>query len=253
MSSTMKIIAIETSGRVGSVALAVGPQLICEKEFTGDQQHSSQLFPLLDSLCKEQGWSPDQIDEIYVSVGPGSFTGLRVGITAAKTLAFAHPINIVAVPSTDVMALNFSGDLPESVRDIETVAVVMDAKRRQIYTSVFVRTESGNSEESSDQLLPGYRVIIPPSVMTPAELLAQSPRPLAILGEGLRWHHESLSGPEIETLSEDYWQPMARNVHRCGFLRAQAGLYAQADQLTPLYLRRPEAVEKWEQLHGTKS
>lgn len=248
MTSTKKIIAIETSGRIGGSALACGSQLLCEKQFTGDQQHTSQLFPLLESLCKTQNWSPDQIDEIYVSVGPGSFTGLRVGITAAKTLAFAQSVKVVAVPSTDVMALNFSGNLPNLTREIETVAVVMDAKRRQIYTSVLSRTEPSNG--SVEQFVPGFRVIVPPCVMTPEELLAKTPRPLAILGEGLRWHHDKLSGPDIFTLPEEYWQPLARNVHRCGLLRAQAGLYAQPDQLIPLYLRRPEAVEKWEQLHG---
>jgi tRNA threonylcarbamoyladenosine biosynthesis protein TsaB len=246
-----KIIVIETSGRVGGAALACGSQILCEEQFTGDQQHTSQLFPLLDSLCKSKNWTPDQVDEIYVSVGPGSFTGLRVGITAAKTLAFARSIKVVSVPSTDVIALNFlekSQKIAKNHEKIDNLAVVMDAKRGEVYTSVFTRIDP--SENCDDQLVPGFRVILPPSVMSPAELLANTPRPLAILGEGLRWHHDQFCDPDIITLEEKYWQPLARNVHRCGQLRARAGLYVDPDQLTPLYLRRPEAVEKWEQLHG---
>lgn len=256
MNENKHIVAIETSGRIGGVALARGSQLLCEKQFTGDQQHTSQLFPLLDELCRQQNWRPDQIDELYVSVGPGSFTGLRVGITAVKTLAYAREIKVIAVPSTDVLAMNFNADLTETVRDIQNVAVVMDAKRQQVYAAVYSRLDLNNGNSSSvdaatGAFIPGFKEIVPPTVIKPDELLAQTLRPLAILGEGLRWHREQLTDQDVYALDESYWQPLARNVHRCGLLRAEAGLYAQADQLTPLYLRRPEAVEKWEQLHGT--
>lgn len=219
----------------------MGPELVLQQDFSGEQTHSRETLVAIDQACRRAGWRPGEIDQVYVSVGPGSFTGLRVGITAAKALAFAEPVKVVAVPSLDVMVLN-----TESLGVFEGVAIaaVMDAKRQQVYAAVYTQNGQG------DPFLPGFRRKIEPTVIFPADLLTQISSSLYVLGDGLRWRGRDFCAERVTCLPESYWRPQAANVLRCGWLRAQAGVFTDPDLLTPLYLRRPEAVEKWEQLHG---
>src|SRR6185369_8895119 len=96
----------ETSGGIGSIAIAEDGCVVVEETFSHGLKHAAGIVPIIDRLCASRGWKPADVEEIYVSVGPGSFTGLRVGITVAKTLAFATGARIVAVPSVDVLARN---------------------------------------------------------------------------------------------------------------------------------------------------
>ena len=248
MRNKTRIIAVETSGRIGSVAAALSEQLLSEQSFTDKLRHAAELLPTIRRLCADQNWRPDDIEELYISVGPGSFTGIRIAATLAKTLAFAQNTRIVAVPSIEAHVL--SADLAENqlALGIKYVAVVLEAGRKQIFSAVFERVST--KSRSADASLPGFRTVISQAVMTPAELLAQAPRPLFLIGEGINYHRDELSADQVTVLDNKYWQGRAGFVHRCGCLRARAGLFADAEQLEPMYLRRPEAVEKWEQLHG---
>src|SRR5512146_512531 len=101
-----RVLAIETSGRVGSIALAQGGSILAEAEFEHGLKHAAEIIPMIDRLCRERQWTPRDIEHAYVSAGPGSFTGLRIGITLAKTLAFATGAKLVAVPTVRVLAEN---------------------------------------------------------------------------------------------------------------------------------------------------
>src|SRR5688500_8632212 len=92
-------LALETSGRTGSVALAVDGVVVAEEQFAHGLKHAAGIVPMVDRLCRGRGWTPGEIEAVYVSAGPGSFTGLRVGVTVAKTLAFATGAKVVAVPT----------------------------------------------------------------------------------------------------------------------------------------------------------
>lgn len=246
MNYSAKIIAIETSGRLGSLAAAIGPEMLAEYRFSDNQRHTAELMSMLDQLCRDCGWQPSDIEQIYVSAGPGSFTGLRVGITAAKVVAFALGAKVVAVPSCDVLALNMTDyfvGLSAEPDGAAQVAVVLDAQRKQIYGSVFVIAPA-------DGFIPGFRTVSEPAVMTPAELLERTARPLYLIGEGAHYYADQLNGPDVILVPTEYSQPRAANVHRCGLLRASAELFTEPDSLSPIYLRRPEAVDKWERLHG---
>ena len=241
--------ALETSAPLGSVALAVGPQIMAQKTFTAKLRHASELLATMDILTRKQKWQPSDIDQLYVSAGPGSFTGIRIAVTAAKTLAFAQKTNIVSVPSIEAHALNAENAARDLNLDFKFLAVVLEAGRNQIFAAVF---EKVGPADSPDKFLPGFRTLIAPALMTPAQLLAQAPRPLFLLGEGLKYHPADFDVEEVISLPEKYHQPQARNVLRCGWPRAQANLFVEPDTFTPTYMRRPEAVEKWEKLHGTK-
>src|ERR1051325_7330032 len=101
-----RALAIETSGRIGSVALVDETGAIKEREFPHGLQHAAGLIPLIDELCSARGWKPADLREVYVSAGPGSFTGLRIGITLSKTLAFVTGAKLVAVPTMRVLVEN---------------------------------------------------------------------------------------------------------------------------------------------------
>jgi tRNA threonylcarbamoyladenosine biosynthesis protein TsaB len=104
--------------------------VVGEDEFPHGLQNAAMMIPRIDTLCKAQGWQPGDFEEIYVSVGPGSFTGLRIGVTLAKTLAMVTGARVVAVPSVRVLARN----APAEARN---VIIVLDAKRGQIFTARF--------------------------------------------------------------------------------------------------------------------
>src|SRR5688572_24400197 len=131
-----RALAIETSGRVGSIAVVDDGRVVREEQFPHGLQHAAQIIPIIDQLTKAQGWSPRDVDELYVSVGPGSFTGLRIGVTLAKTMALATGVKLVAVPTVRVLVEN----APAEARH---VIIVLDAKREQIFTARFERTADG--------------------------------------------------------------------------------------------------------------
>ena len=246
MNNNSAILALETSARIGSVALARGPKLLIEKSFSAGFRHTRELMPVIAQLTRQQGWIPNQLDQIHLSIGPGSFTGLRIAVALAKALTFAQPhIKIVSVPSTDVLVQNASQAAAMQNLPIRNAACVIDAKRKQIYTALYEKLD-----DQPDSFIPGFRTIIPPCLMTPHELLEKAPRPLYLLGEGLKQHAEALTAPDVFHLDSDYQKPHAAKVHACGWLRACAGLFDSPQELTPLYLRRPEAIERWEKLHG---
>src|SRR5688500_6189975 len=159
-----RILAIETSGRVGSDALAREGRVLVEAQFPHGLKHAAEIVPSIDRLCREQGWGPGDIEHVYVSVGPGSFTGLRIGVTLAKTLAFARGVKVVAVPSVRVLVENAPSEALH-------VIIVLDAKRDQIFTARFERTGEGWVERE------------PAHVESLSAMLSRSPRPVHLIGE----------------------------------------------------------------------
>ena len=232
-----RIIAIETSGRRGSVALGQGPKLVADVNFSANQEHARDLIPMTDRLCREHGWSPRTIKQCFLSIGPGSFTGLRVAVAFARHFALAVGAKICAVPTLDVIAEN----TVEIQRPPKHLAVILDAKRGEVFSAVF--------ELHDGQ----YRRIIEPRMIEPAKLIATAPSPIAIMGEGIDYHRDVIEATNVEILDHALWWPRAANVHRIGWSLALQGEFTDPTRLTPFYLRRPEAEELWEKRHGTSS
>ena len=229
-----RILAIETSGPIGSVALAQGDKIIAAQSFTATLRHSVQLIPTIDTLCKTANWTAQDIQYLFVSAGPGSFTALRVGITFARTLAQAADCLLVAVPTVDVIAQNIRPMLAEQAGPIH-IAVILDAKRSELYAAAF-KWESSTLTK-----------IIPEQVISPANLLEQLPKPLWLIGQGIDYHRPALAQPALVILDQQYWPPQARNVHACGMRLARQGRFVQLENLVPIYLRLPHAQERYQQ------
>lgn len=226
----VRLLAIETSSRRGSVALGDGPTLVAAAEFSADTRHAVELLPTIDRLFAAHAWDRASLRQVYVSVGPGSFTGLRVAVTAARHLALALDVRIVSVPSLAVIADN-ALRLPDPP---PRVAVVLDAKRKQVYAGLFERRGQD------------YEPVGPPVVEDPGHWLASLPRPLIVMGEGVTFHREAIAATGLPILDDDHALPRAESVHRLGWKLALAGRFTPARELVPLYLRRPEAEEIWE-------
>lgn len=225
-------LAIETSGRVGSVAIVRDGHVLVEEAFEHGFKHATELLPMVDRLVRAQGWQPADVEELYVSVGPGSFTGLRIGVTLAKTMALATGVKVVAVPTVRVLADNAPPDAPN-------VIVVLDAKRDQIFTARFAR--AGNRWETQEDA----------HLDSLADMLHRSPRPVWLIGEGIPLHEKFLPKDDADVIvtPPDAWRARATAVATLGTEMAALGQYADVDKLTPIYIRRPEAEEKWDQAH----
>lgn len=126
----MKILAIESSGLVASVAVIENNILLGEYTTNQKKTHSQTLLPMLDELTKRLELDLNTIDAIAVSMGPGSFTGLRIGSATAKGLGLALDKPIIPVPTVDALAFNLWGT-------DKLVCPLMDARRQQVYTGLY--------------------------------------------------------------------------------------------------------------------
>jgi tRNA threonylcarbamoyladenosine biosynthesis protein TsaB len=211
-------LAIETSSRHGSVTLGRADVMLATVELPEQRRHAVELMPAIDRLCRDHGAGPRAIGEIYVSVGPGSFTGLRVGVTTAKILGRVTGAKLVAVPTLAVVAANAPADMPR-------VAVMLNAKGGRCFTGVF--------EEA--------RPVGEPSLMTPAELANMYRGPL--IGD----HLPPFDWPEdVQLLDSSLAVPRSAVVWSIGRKLAVEGRFTPALEFVPLYVRLPEAEELWQ-------
>lgn len=191
-------------------------------------QHAAQIVPIIDGLCRRRGWQPQQLEELYVSIGPGSFTGLRIAVTLAKTMALTTGVKLVAVPSSMVLVRN----APVEARH---VIIVLDAKRGQVFTARF--------EREGDQWIERE----PAHLDRLVDMIARAPRPVYLIGEGLPYHRQAVpdNDPQVIVTPPEQWRARATMTAEVGMMLARQGHYADPLTLAPIYIRLPEAEEKW--------
>lgn len=222
-------LAIESSGAWGSVALGRGFEIHGTRTLPAPRQYAAQFLPAVQALCAECSVLPTQIRYVFLSAGPGSFTGLRIGVTAARMLALAHTAGIVPVPTLDVIAHNAL----QSPSDVSAVAVVLDAGRARVYAAWYQR--------GADDMTPGSQ----PAEVDPYEFLLTLPEHVAVMGEGITYHRPAIERSGRRILPEALWPPRAETVYRLGLAHARKGRLVDRRQLIPVYVRPPEAEEKW--------
>ena len=223
----MRLLAIETSTGIGSVAILDAEEKVMKHiEFPEGTKHGKALVPSIRKLLDGAGWSPSDIDTVAVSVGPGSYTGLRVGLVCGKMAAVFAGADLVAVPSLDVIAHNAD-------TEYERVCAVSDARRDQVYASTYER--AGNSLRR----MSGYAVV------APQELLGSLREGTVLVGDGIPVIRPSAGEGSVVLAPEDQWVPRAKTVAELGAMLHAQGVRSDPYSTEPMYLRKAAAEEKW--------
>lgn len=225
----MKILGIDTSNQVMTVALAENSRLVAEKTVNIKRNHSIQLMPAIEELFKEAEWLPKELDRVAVAKGPGSYTGVRIGVTVAKTLAFSLNCEIVGLSSLQVLAGN--GDrIPGSY-----IVPVFDARRNNIYTGLYHFVDNKLEQVKEDTHM---------AVDEWLEELKKLKGPLQLVGEDVEKHREVIK-KELSDVLVDL--PMSRQYPRASVLIEQAlNMLPESTHLfEPNYIRLAEAEQKW--------
>ncbi len=228
-------LAVETSGRKGSAAVGIGDQILAECTLSGRLRHGAELLDCCSGLLQQVASRPSDVEHIYISAGPGSFTGIRIAVTTAKIMNFAAETRIIPVSTMDVLAANADQCPKPATGDIERIATVLDAKRGQFYIALFQHSKGKWLKSVDDCLMTSSQF---------CERFARGDKTLWLLGEGLLYYADDFKADQIALLDESCWYPHARNVYLSAREKAKRGEFAEALALTPHYIRGPEAVPK---------
>ena len=141
-----KILMIETSTECCSVALSEGTHIVAERVDETPKQQSALLAPYADAVLQECGWKAADLDAIAVSEGPGSYTGLRVGVSTAKGLCFAAGVPLIGVDTLQILACQAFTVISGLTRNPGRIVAMLDARRMEVYAATF----DGNARKLTD-------------------------------------------------------------------------------------------------------
>ena len=238
----MKILAIDTTAKTATAALTEDSRLLGLTVLNTPNTHSVTLLPMIDGILKGSGIGIKDIDLLACSVGPGSFTGVRIGAAAIKGLAYADNKPCIGVSSLEALALNIT----------ETdgiICPVMDARRNQLYNALF-KYENGSLKR-----------LTPDRVLTAEELkneLSIAPVTVHLTGDGTAIAKKALAGTDIK---EPHETLRYHNAYTVALLAYNTYISAAdeekqgftAERLSPVYLRASQAErERLERLEKEK-
>lgn len=223
----MKLLALETSATAASVVVCQGEELIAQSFQRTGLTHSAALMPMAEALLKNAGLHLKDMEAIAVAAGPGSFTGLRIGMAAAKGLAWSMGLPCVGVSTLEAMAWQLSG--MEGV-----ICAVMDARRQQVYRALFELREGRPTRLTEDGAV---------SLEQLGEELAQVKKKKVFVGDGARLCYNSFNGCDGQAhlapphlLYQSAW-----GVARCALELAGTPAWTDAAAAALQYHRLPQA------------
>lgn len=227
----MRTLLIETSTTEGEVALADERGLVAIRRLSSERKHARDLVPFLRELFLETGWKPRELTALFLDLGPGSYTGLRVGVATAKSLAYATGASVVGV---DVMHVLAEGAPPRAA----DVHVIVDAQQSSVYAAAFRRA----SREAAPIMVGDIGIL-------PAAEWAAGLRPGSfVTGPGLSTAKVLPAGCQVASESERL--PRAEHLWKVARRLWEAGRREDFWTLEPLYLRPSSAEAK---LRGQES
>lgn len=228
ISKNMKILAIDTSSKICSVALLENSEVIDELNLDDGKTHSENLMPLIDEILNKNNINIKQIEMLACSVGPGSFTGIRIGVATIKPIAEVLNIKIASVTSLETLARNIEFEKTENKENIEIIISLIDARNNQVYAGIFDREFNKKEEYIADDItvvlekLKKYNNII-------------------CVGDGAILHQnllkENLSNVKFAVKNIQ----SARSVGKMGYKKFLENKLMTADEIIPIYLRKSQA------------
>lgn len=230
----MRVLALDATTRRGSVALADGGDVIDERPGDASRSHAERLPDELLALLDARGWSLADIDLLAVASGPGSFTGLRIGIATIQGLAFVMRRPVVAVSTLDAVAHLVATDRPEGA----ILGAWIDAQRGEVFSALYRVT--GAAPFVPERL----EAIEPASVGEPAPTLSRwrariGAAALVVAGDGAARYEDLLRGGGVADVRLP--PTLAGAIARVAAVRAARGETVAAAGIRPEYVRRPDA------------
>jgi len=224
----MLVLGIETATWLGSVALVTESEVIAEYTLNIRRTHSERLMGMIVRILSDAAAAPKDLDGIAVSIGPGSFTGLRIGLSTVKGLCFANGLRMAVVPTLRAMAsrMCFSS---------YPVCPLLDAKKQEVYGALYDVSEGGE------------RCVLAPCVLSLEKLLKQISGPTIFSGDGTTIFRDPIReklGDQALFAPPHLAHPDAAAVARLGRSALEKGEYAEPFGIEPTYLRRSEVEIK---------
>jgi tRNA threonylcarbamoyladenosine biosynthesis protein TsaB len=223
----VRILGFDTATRQASVGLWSDGQIIAEVS-GASQNHAVSLLPFIDDTLRQAGCAIGDVDAVAVSSGPGSFSGLRVGLSVAKGLACATGVRVIPVPTLAALARSLHpARLPASQRE-QTICTLLDAHKGELYAATFAPAAQGGER------------LTPDTVVTAEALLPHLPLPCLILGDAVVTYGAFLRerlGDAVTLLPFDAYAPRGGAVAALAAESLPAGAGTDATHLEPCYIR----------------
>jgi tRNA threonylcarbamoyladenosine biosynthesis protein TsaB len=225
----MKTLAIDTSNFVMGVSILDNEEVIGEMITNIKKNHSIRLMPAIQSLMEECSIEPSQLERIVVAEGPGSYTGVRIGVTIAKTLAWTLSIPLVGVSSLEVLAANgryFNG----------YISPMFDARRGQIYTGLYEYENGQLKNVMDDQLVMNHEWV---------KKLKEYERPVLFIGNDVRLHQELFSRELANQAAFSAITQQNPRPSELGLIGVKKQPIDHVHEFVPNYIRMAEAEVNW--------
>ena len=230
----MKVLGIDTSTSCGSVGLIDDGEVISDYLLNVPVTHSQRLLGAIEFVLKEAGHQIENLDGWAIALGPGSFTGLRIGVSTVKGLAFATGKPVTGVSTLDVLASQIG---PTS----HLICPVLDARKKEVYTA-FYRNDQGD----------GLKRLSLYQALEPAELIKKIEEKTLFVGNGVKTYgdylQDALSSRAIFPALPLHL-PHGSVVAKLGLELLKKGEYLDLPTFTPIYVRSSEAEVKWQERH----
>lgn len=229
----MKILGIDTSTMAANVAVLEDDKLICEYTINTKKTHSQKLMPMIENMLKLSDIDIKDIDAIGICVGPGSFTGLRIGMATAKAMAHVNNIPLIGVNSLEVLSANM--DLCN-----KKICSILDAQRNQVYTCKYIVEDSKCKQIEEISIIPIDNLL---------EELSSTNEEWVILGEAAYKYKE-----KIEDISNITIPSPSNNITKASSLCIVARDKFEQNievhncyDINPMYIRKSQAEEQYEE------
>jgi tRNA threonylcarbamoyladenosine biosynthesis protein TsaB len=231
----MRVLGIDTSTPCGSIGLIEGEQILCEYSLNRKVSHSERVLKTIDRVLEDSGLSIGEIDGFAVSIGPGSFTGLRIGVSVVKGLAFATGRCVAGVSTLDALAQNvrYSPYL---------ICPLLDARKGEVYTALYRNTGKNDLIK-----------LTPEIAIKPGDLLEKIEERALFLGNGVYTYGDLIRrklGNMAHIAPSSFNFAHGTIVAQLGRQNLEKGEFLDLEGFTPHYIRKPEAELKWAEKMG---